>query len=69
VLQEGTIEAGNTIECVKTDGAAPSVEEVHRLRFFDKRNVVEMQRVLQNAALSGVLKNLFAERISDLEAN
>jgi len=69
VLQEGMIEAGNTIERVKTDGTAPSVEDVHRLRFFDKRNVVEMQRVLQSAALSGVLKNLFAERISELEAN
>ncbi|MBS9718536.1 MOSC domain-containing protein [Pseudohalocynthiibacter aestuariivivens] len=69
VLQEGSIEAGNTIERVKTDVTAPSVEEVHRLRFFDKRNVGEMQRALQNAALSGVLKNLFAERISELEAN
>lgn len=69
VLQEGTIEAGNTIERVNTDKAAPSVEEVHRLRFFEKQNVVEMQRVLQNAALSEVLKNLFSERISELEAN
>ncbi|AXI41941.1 MOSC domain-containing protein [Sulfitobacter sp. SK011] len=68
VLQEGTIEAGNNIERVKTDETAPSVEEVHRLRFFGQRNVIEMQRVLRNEALSAVLKNLFAERISDLEA-
>ncbi len=69
VLQEGAIEAGNTIECVKTNEAAPSVEEVHRLRFFDKQNVGKMRRVVQTAALSEVLKNLFAERISELGAN
>lgn len=67
VIQEGKIEAGDTVEYLNSDKAAPSVEHIHRLRFFDKRNVNEIRRVLKFQALSGVLRALFSERLADIE--
>ncbi len=66
VLNEGMIQSGDTIEREFLNDAAPSVEETHRLYYFDKQNIEELKRASQCTALAGVWKNEFATRLEKL---
>ena len=63
VLDEGMIQSGDTIEREFSNDAAPSVEETHRLYYFDKQNIEELKRASQCTALAAVWKNEFAARL------
>jgi MOSC domain-containing protein YiiM len=68
VLEEGEIQARDTIEVAETDPLAPTVEEVHRLYYLDRRNRVGLTRALQCDRLSKVFSDEFALRLEKLEA-
>jgi MOSC domain-containing protein YiiM len=63
VLREGLIEAGDAIRREFTDAAAPSVEEVHKLAFFDKSNVEGLKRAARCRALAPAFRTEFVERL------
>jgi MOSC domain-containing protein YiiM len=69
VLDEGMITAGDVVKYLESNETAPSVEAVHRLRFFGQQDIDGMRQVLECAALSQVLKNLFSERVAAIENN
>lgn len=52
VLQEGSIEAGTTIERLQRRPQALSVSAMHRLRHFERDNLSLVRRALENPALS-----------------
>jgi MOSC domain-containing protein YiiM len=66
VLHEGSIASGDAIERIFANDSAPSVEETHRLYYFDKRDASGLQRALRTAALSQVWKDEFATRLGKL---
>ena len=66
VIEEGPIEAGDAIRQDFTDAAAPSVEEVHALAFFDKENVEGLKRAVRCTPLAPAFREEFAGRLSAL---
>src|SRR5262245_46900929 len=68
VLQEGSIQSGDSIERVFANDSAPSVYETHRLYYFDKQDVSALKRTMRTAALSQVWKEEFDSRTSADEA-
>jgi MOSC domain-containing protein YiiM len=68
VLEEGEIQAGDAIVAAETDSLAPTVEEVHRLYYLDRKNSVGLTRALQCDRLSKVFRDEFALRLDKLEA-
>jgi MOSC domain-containing protein YiiM len=68
VLHEGMIRAGDRIELEYSDPSAPSVEEVHRLYYLDRKNIGGLARALRCERLSQVLKDEFALRLETLKA-
>ena len=69
VLSEGMIQSGDTIQREFSNDAAPSVEETHRLYYFDKQNIDGLKQAVQCIALAEVWKNEFASRLEKLGVN
>ena len=68
VLEEGEIQAGDKIKATESNPLAPTVEEVHRLYYLDRKNRVGLTRALQCDRLSKVFSDEFALRLEKLEA-
>lgn len=66
VIEEGELGAGDVINLIKKDETAPTVEETHRLYYFDKMNVDALQRAVRCEALKDVWRDEFASRLSSL---
>ena len=67
VLEPGAIAAGDHLILIRSDPDAPSVHEIHRLRFFDKRDAPSMRRALGMPALAQVVRAEFETRLSELD--
>ncbi len=66
VLEEGMIQSGDVIEHEFTNDAAPSVEEAHRLYYFDKQNTEALKRAVRCAALAAPFRDEFVDRLQKL---
>jgi MOSC domain-containing protein YiiM len=65
VLEEGTLQAGDPITVEATEHERISVQALNHLRFFDNRNIPEIERVLRNPALSASWR----QALEDSQAN
>jgi len=68
VLSEGMIKAGDKIELEYSDPTAPSVDEVHRLYYLDRKNFAGLKRALKCERLSQEFRDEFALRLEKLRA-
>jgi MOSC domain-containing protein YiiM len=68
VLSEGIVQAGDRIEIDYSNDTAPTVEEVHRLCYLDKKNIDGLTKAVQCNSLAKVWKDEFENRISRLAA-
>jgi len=68
VLTEGMIRGGDAIEVEQPDASAPTVEEIHRLYYLDKRNLEGLTRALNCDCLARAFKNEFERRVEMLAA-
>lgn len=68
VLSEGIVQAGDHIDVDYSNDTAPTVEEVHRLYYLDKKNIDGLRKAAQCNSLAKVWKDEFENRISKLAA-
>lgn len=68
VLSEGIVQSGDRIEIDYSNDTAPTVEEVHRLYYLDKKNIDGLAKAAQCDRLAKVWRDEFENRISKLEA-
>jgi MOSC domain-containing protein YiiM len=68
VLEEGRIQAGDAIEVDYRDSSAPSVEEIHRLYYLDRKNIDGLNRAVHCERLSQVFRDEFELRLGKLGA-
>jgi len=68
VLNEGEIEAGNSIKLEFENTRAPTVEAVHKLYYLEKKNVSAMRHAVNCETLTEVFRSEFENRIRRLEA-
>jgi MOSC domain-containing protein YiiM len=68
VLGEGMIQVGDKFELEYSDHSAPSVEEVHRLYYLDRKNIEGLVRALECERLSHVFRDEFARRLRKISA-
>ena len=66
VLREGIIQSGDRIEVDYSNDTAPTVEEVHRLYYFDKRNIDAIAKAAQCNSLARVFRDEFEKRACKL---
>jgi MOSC domain-containing protein YiiM len=66
VLQEGEIEAGETIEVLKRDESAVTVADINRLFAQDTPDLEALQRAAQVGALPPSLRSRFLRQIAEL---
>lgn len=66
VLQEGEVEAGDSITHAKSDENGITVEDVIQLYAFDRHNMTMLQRVVAVEALPEGWREYFQERIEQL---
>lgn len=66
VLSEGHICAGDRIEPEFCNPDAPSVEEVHRLYYLDRKNLAALRRAVECQTLARAFKDEFAARLRKL---
>lgn len=63
VVQEGKLEAGNAIEKIDGNANAPTVNELIRLYYFNKNDIVGLRRAIDTVALSETWRKDFAKRL------
>jgi MOSC domain-containing protein YiiM len=68
VVEEGDVAAGDPIELVRADEAAPTVADLFRLIIEDKDDVSLIRRALRVPALAAVWREEFTERLANLGA-
>ncbi len=68
VLSEGIVQSGDRIEIDYSNDTAPTVEEVHRLYFLDKKNIDGLTKAAQCNSLAKVWRDEFENRIRKLAA-
>lgn len=66
VLEAGEIGAGDAIEAVDSDPSAPTVEEINRLYYLDRKNVSGLERALGCERLARVFRDEFAKRLEKM---
>lgn len=66
VLNEGMIKAGDPLELEYSDSSAPSVDEVHRLYYLDRKNIDGLARALRCERLSREFRDEFARRLEKM---
>lgn len=69
VIEEGMVEAGDTIECEFVNHAAPTVDDVHRLYFLDKEIVEGLRKASRCATLEAGSAKVFAARLEKLDVS
>jgi len=67
VLEPGAVAAGDHLVLTQSTPTAPTVHDIHRLRFHEKRDVPALRQALDAAALSEVVRSEFEARLSDLD--
>jgi MOSC domain-containing protein YiiM len=63
VLEEGEVEAGNIITCIKHDENGITVEDITQLYAFDRHNMTMLQRVVALEALPESWRAYFQDRL------
>jgi MOSC domain-containing protein YiiM len=63
VLEEGTVQAGDTIAYVKRSTHGISVTDIFRLYAFDKEDWATMRRAVELEALPESWRSYFQERL------
>ena len=66
VLEEGEIGAGDTIELDRAQTDAPTVDEIHRLYFLDRRNIDQLRRAVNCEQLADAFRDVFRARLEEL---
>ena len=66
VLNEGFIQSGDRVEVDYSNTNAPTVEEVHRLYYLDKKNIDALTKAAGCNSLAKVWRDEFENRISKL---
>lgn len=66
VLAEGYIRAGDSVEAEFLNHDAPTVDEVHRLYYLDKKNLAALQRAVECETLAHAFRDDFAARLEKL---
>ncbi len=66
VLEEGEVEAGDTITRIKHDENGITVEDITQLYAFDRHNMTMLQRIVAVKALPESWREYFQERIEQL---
>lgn len=69
VVEEGTVQAGDTISTVKRDPNGVSVADITRLFAFDKEDWATMSRAAELEALSDSWRDYFKERLENRKGN
>jgi MOSC domain-containing protein YiiM len=69
VLSEGIVQSGDHIEIDYSNDTAPTVEEVHRLYYLDKKNIDGLTKAAQCNSLAKGWRDEFENRIRKLAAN
>jgi MOSC domain-containing protein YiiM len=67
VLEEGEIGAGDAVELVESEASAPTVEDINRLYYLDRRNAAGLERALRCQRLARVFRDEFEIRLGKLE--
>jgi MOSC domain-containing protein YiiM len=68
VLSKGIVQSGDRIEIDYSNDSAPTVEEVHRLYYLDKKNVDGLTKAAQCNSLAKGWRDEFENRIRKLAA-
>ena len=68
VLKEGPIQSGDLIEVDYVNVDAPTVEEMHRLYYLDKKNISSLKKAVSCNSLAKVWRDEFKNRIGKLSA-
>ena len=68
VLHEGVVQSGDRIELDYTDPNAPTVYEVHRLYYLDKKNFDALTKAAACDSLAEGYRKEFENRIRKLSA-
>ena len=63
VIEEGMIQSGDVIELEFSNDTAPTVEEVHKLYYLDKKNIAGLKHAAKCEALTQVFRDKFTNRI------
>lgn len=63
VLEEGKVEAGDPITCIKRDDHGITVQDITQLYAFDRHNTAKLQRAVAAEALPASWREYFQERI------
>ena len=66
VIEEGMIQSGDTIDLVFSNEKAPTVEEVHKLYYLDKKNLSGLKHAADCEALTQVFRDEYKKRIKKL---
>ena len=66
VLQEGEVEAGDSITRLKSDENGITVENITQLYAFDRQNMTLLQRAVEVEALPESWREFFQERIENI---
>jgi MOSC domain-containing protein YiiM len=69
VAEEGDVAAGDPIELIRSDEAAPTIADIFRLIVDDRENVAELRRALRAPALAPVWRTEFTEWLANLGAD
>jgi MOSC domain-containing protein YiiM len=69
VLSEGIVQSGDRIGIDYSNDTAPTVEEVHRLYYLDKKNIDGLTKAAQCNSLAKGWRDEFENRISKLTAS
>ena len=67
VLSEGYICAGDPVEPDFVNRDAPTVDEVHRLYYLDKKNIAALERALVCESLASAFRDDFEARLQKLD--
>ena len=65
VLETGTLTVGDPITIEPTAQERISVHDANHLRFFDNRNLPEIERALSNTAFSGTWRRAFEDFLAN----
>jgi MOSC domain-containing protein YiiM len=68
VLSEGVVQSGDRIEIDYSNDTAPTVEEVHRLYYLDKKNIDGLTKAAHCNSLAKGWRDEFENRIRKLAA-
>lgn len=69
VLKEGYVSNRDTLHVIKRGKEENSIASVHQLLFHDRKNQIEMEKLMQHDELAQSVKNTLSNRIAKLKEN